>query len=111
MQLIKDNVENKLPQFLQVKCGYHTTFAIDEKGQVWSWGGGNLGYKNDHSVYRPRRIIENTENRRFVDLTVIANAAAVFARKPPAHPHPQPRALAFNLLPPPPSSPCAVRAA
>eukprot|EP00825_Cyclidium_porcatum_P046805 TRINITY_DN745_c0_g1_i2.p1 TRINITY_DN745_c0_g1~~TRINITY_DN745_c0_g1_i2.p1 ORF type:complete len:1060 (+),score=235.51 TRINITY_DN745_c0_g1_i2:76-3255(+) len=79
VKLVKDNVENQLPVFKIAKCGYHTTFAIDEKGQVWSWGGGNLGYKNDHAVSRPRRIIENTENRKFTDLMVIANSAAVFS--------------------------------
>jgi hypothetical protein len=37
-------------------------------GHVWSWGGGNIGHKGDRLSDLPRRIIENTENRKFLDV-------------------------------------------
>lgn len=44
-------------------CGYYATYVIDMKGQIWSWGGGNLGHKNETLVDLPRRISENVEHR------------------------------------------------
>lgn len=35
---------NPLPGFKKVVCGYYTSYAIDENGGLWSWGGGNLGH-------------------------------------------------------------------
>jgi len=47
---------------------------------IWSWGGGNLGIKDDVLSDLPRKIAENTENRRFTDIFANANSAAFFAR-------------------------------
>ena len=47
-------------------CGYYTTYAIDEVGLLWSWGGGNLGHKGDRLVDLPRKVVDGVEGRRFV---------------------------------------------
>lgn len=39
-----DLLGNQVPKFMKVGCGYYTTFAIDELGALWSWGGGNIGH-------------------------------------------------------------------
>jgi alpha-tubulin suppressor-like RCC1 family protein len=43
----RDILGNAVPRFVDVQCGYNTTFAIDESGLLWSWGGGNIAHKND----------------------------------------------------------------
>lgn len=35
-----------LPKFVDICCGFSTSFAIDEDNSVWGWGGGNLGFKD-----------------------------------------------------------------
>lgn len=49
-----------VPKFKNVACGYSNTFAVDVNGGIWSFGGGNLGYKNDHIQELPKQITENT---------------------------------------------------
>jgi hypothetical protein len=68
-----------VPLFNKVSCGYFTTFAIDVNGSLWSWGGGNLGHKNETLVDLPRRVSENVENRRFTYIMANGSAAVFFA--------------------------------
>ena len=56
------------------------TFAVDENGQIWSWGGGNLGFKDDYISDLPRKIVENTENRKFIEIFAISNSTVFFSR-------------------------------
>lgn len=35
-----------LPKFKEITCGFTSSFSIDESGNVWAWGGGNLGFKD-----------------------------------------------------------------
>lgn len=44
--LTRDILDHDLPNFQFVSCGFHNSFAIDEFGRLFSWGGGNLGQKN-----------------------------------------------------------------
>jgi len=70
---------NQLPLFRKVTCGYFTTFAIDDFGSLWSWGGGNLGHKNETLVDLPRRVLENVEHRTFTQVMANGSAAVFFA--------------------------------
>lgn len=35
-----------LPKFKYISCGSHRSFAIDIDGNAWSWGQGNIGFKD-----------------------------------------------------------------
>ncbi|KRW99588.1 Regulator of chromosome condensation 1/beta-lactamase-inhibitor protein II [Pseudocohnilembus persalinus] len=74
-----DLLGNQLPSFKSVSCGYNTTFAVDENGKLWSFGGGNLGQRNNTITDLPKMISENTQNRRFTEICATQNAAVFFA--------------------------------
>ncbi|KAL4436169.1 hypothetical protein ABPG74_018153 [Tetrahymena malaccensis] len=75
----KDILGNELPLFASAFCGYNNTFAIDVSGNLWSWGGGNLGQKNDHFQDLPRKITENVQNRKFTEMCITSNSGVFFA--------------------------------
>ena len=60
-------------------CGYFSTFAIDEDGKIWSFGGGNIGHKNDDMVDLPRLVKDKTENRKFIEVVANKNMLVLFA--------------------------------
>lgn len=35
-----------LPKFKEIACGFTSSFAIDEDGNAWAWGGGYMGFKD-----------------------------------------------------------------
>jgi alpha-tubulin suppressor-like RCC1 family protein len=35
-----------LPRFSDIACGFTSSFALDESGNAWAWGGGHLGFKD-----------------------------------------------------------------
>jgi alpha-tubulin suppressor-like RCC1 family protein len=35
-----------LPKFKEIACGFTSSYALDENGNAWAWGGGNLGFKD-----------------------------------------------------------------
>lgn len=35
-----------MPKFKDIACGFCRSFAIDESGNAWGWGGGALGFKD-----------------------------------------------------------------
>ncbi|CAK72743.1 unnamed protein product (macronuclear) [Paramecium tetraurelia] len=76
-RLMQDISGIQLPGFSKVMCGYYTTYAIDQKGGLWSWGGGNLGHQNDKLVDLPRKIV--LEDRKFTNMYANGQAAAFFA--------------------------------
>ncbi|EGR29393.1 rcc1 family hect domain protein, putative [Ichthyophthirius multifiliis] len=78
-KVVKDILGNNIPLFKTVQCGYNNTFAIDINGQLWSWGGGNLGHKNNHFQDLPRKITQNTQNRKFSEIHATSNSAVFFA--------------------------------
>ena len=38
--------KSPLPKFTEIACGFTSSFAIDEEGQAWAWGGGYMGFKD-----------------------------------------------------------------
>jgi len=66
--LLRDIMDKDLPPFKSVACGYFNTFAVDgmnlclfeillrflESGNLYSWGGGNLGQKNVIFINKPK---------------------------------------------------------
>ena len=44
--LAKTRDDEPLPKFTDLTCGLSRSFAIDENGSVWGWGGGSLGFKD-----------------------------------------------------------------
>lgn len=49
-QLSQTRENLALPKFVDVSCGLSRTFAIDDNGSVWGWGGGYLGFKDVKSI-------------------------------------------------------------
>ena len=45
-QLSVSRDKTPLPRFTDIACGFSSSYAIDEEGQAWAWGGGNLGFKD-----------------------------------------------------------------
>ena len=41
--------KSALPRFRSIACGFTSSFAIDEGGQAWAWGGGYMGFKDVRS--------------------------------------------------------------
>jgi hypothetical protein len=46
-RLLKSNRKKEnLLKFKDIACGFCRSFAIDEEGNTWGWGGGALGFKD-----------------------------------------------------------------
>ena len=45
-KLLSSRDKTALPRFTDIACGFSSSYAIDEAGQAWAWGGGNLGFKD-----------------------------------------------------------------
>jgi len=78
-KLAHDQLSNPLPKFTKIACGYYTTFAIDENGKLYSWGGGSLGHKGDKLQEMPRIVEAYTENRYFTDMFCTMKTSVFFA--------------------------------
>jgi len=78
-RLFFDMLSNPLPKFKRVACGYYTSFAIDENGKLYSWGGGPIGHKDDQIQDLPRIVEAYTENRRFTDIFCTMKTSLFFA--------------------------------
>lgn len=78
--LTTDILSNSLPSMTKISCGYFNTFGIDEKGKLYSWGGGNLGQKDENSQKAPRRIEAHTEGRIFTDVFSNCHSTLFFAK-------------------------------
>ncbi len=46
VHICKSRDLSALPKFVDVSCGFNSSFAIDCEGNAWGWGGGNLGFKD-----------------------------------------------------------------
>ena len=45
--LIKESRDKTpLPKFKEISCGFTSSFALEEGGTAWAWGGGNIGFKD-----------------------------------------------------------------
>jgi len=78
-KLAHDQLSNPLPKFTKIACGYYTSFAIDENGKLYSWGGGSLGHKADKLQEMPRIVEAYTENRTFTDMFCTMKSSVFFA--------------------------------
>lgn len=74
-----DILGNALPKFYEVACGYYSSFAIDELGALWSWGGGSIGHKDERINESPRRVDTYTENRKFTKMLCGYKTSVFFA--------------------------------
>lgn len=41
-----DNSKNPLPKFLNIACGFNSSFGIDINGLAWGWGGDTNGFRD-----------------------------------------------------------------
>ena len=78
-KLAHDQLSNPLPRFTKIGCGYYTSFAIDENGKLYGWGGGSLGHKGDKIQDMPRIVEAYTENRTFTDMFCTMKSSVFFA--------------------------------
>jgi len=39
-----------LPKFKDIACGFCRSFALDQEGNAWGWGGGALGFKDVKNI-------------------------------------------------------------
>jgi len=78
-RIFHDQLSNPLPKFQKIACGYYTSFAIDEKGHLYSWGGGAIGHKDEALQDVPRVVEAYTENRKFTDIFCTMKSTLFFA--------------------------------
>jgi len=46
MQVKEARDKSPLPKFKDIECGFTSSYAIDEDGHAWAWGGGHMGFKD-----------------------------------------------------------------
>lgn len=46
MHIKESREKTALPRFKEIGCGFTSSYALDEDGNAWAWGGGNLGFKD-----------------------------------------------------------------
>lgn len=46
VQVKESRDKSALPKFTEIACGFTSSFAIDEQGHAWAWGGGCMGFKD-----------------------------------------------------------------
>jgi len=59
-----DDLDQELPNFVQIQSGDYNNFALSQDGVVYSWGSGVLGFKEETSISRPRQISGTLSDRK-----------------------------------------------
>lgn len=72
-------MNQKLPKFKHVACGYYNNMALTENGKIMSWGFGNLGQQNETLQDLPRLVETHVEGRFFSAVFLNQSTALLFA--------------------------------
>ena len=46
MEIKEARDKTPLPKFKDIACGFTSSFALDDEGHAWAWGGGFMGFKD-----------------------------------------------------------------
>ncbi|CAI2374842.1 unnamed protein product [Moneuplotes crassus] len=65
-KMTQDSKGNRIPPFKKAVCSYYSTYAITERGKLYSWGKGYLGHEGKSTEFLPRRV--ETLKRNFTDV-------------------------------------------
>lgn len=77
-QIMNDADCNYIDAFIKVACSRYATYAIDSRGQLYSWGKGYIGHKGLTQKPQPTQI--HVKDRIFTD--VFANSDSVLFYAP-----------------------------